>query len=703
MPVDFSLDNLPEELDLAEIDELADYISAGDVDTERAFNDESENIDVNKNFDAVIVVDGLPKVPIAKAEKLTHVVNTHFSRIGAIQEDGLYMPVGDDEVTLGYAFIAFESAEIAQHALSLFKEGYPFDKAHLLKLFPYTDLQKYASWPEEYKKPEAPEFKAGPDLDSWLADPALRDQYLLRHGDNTEIYWCEGMVMNAQGTLAYDGERERQNGKIWCEMYTAWSPQGSYLATFHRQGIALWGGEKFEKIMRFEHIDVQHISFSPNERFVFTWNGKDDNRDARSLICWDVKTGREMRSFKVSKQENDEPAEWPVMKWSADDKYFARKTTNGISVFETETFRLVEKKPLKAKGIVHFEWSPSDPILAYWAPEVDNQPARVVLIDPATRQEVRSKNLFNVREVKLHWQNSGDFLCAQVLRHSKTGKTTFTNFEIFRMRDNMIPGEMIEMKDIVEAFAWEPSRERFALVHGENQHRLNVSIFSMGAIRNGAKVEKTFSIENKQVATLHWSPAGNNLILAGKSINGNLEFWDIDEQTCTAEEEHFMCNEIAWDPSGRMVASIVTQPMFGSVAMKFQLENGFSVWNLFGESLRKEQMEHFYQFAWRPRPKTKLTEKEVNKIKNNLKTYIDRYSKDDEVRRKRLEASANKDRIEALSSFRNLVAARQAEAAKVQEERIKSGLIVPQDSEQYEVIEETVEEFVSETVEPFFG
>ena len=138
-------------------------------------------------------------------------------------------------------------------------------------------------------------------------------------------------------------------------------------------------------------MDVQHLLFSPKERFLFTWNGKDDNRDARALICWDVKTGQEKRAFKVAKQPNGEPAEWPVMRWSPDDAYFARQTPNGVSVFSSETCKLLGGKSVKAKGIVQFEWSPSDPVMAYWAPEAEgsNLPARVVLLDPATRSEVR--------------------------------------------------------------------------------------------------------------------------------------------------------------------------------------------------------------------------------------------------------------------------------------------------------------------------
>lgn len=46
-----------------------------------------------------------------------------------------------------------------------------------------------------------------------------------------------------------------------------WSPKGTYLATFHQRGIALWGGEKFKQIQRFSHLGVSLIDFSPCERW----------------------------------------------------------------------------------------------------------------------------------------------------------------------------------------------------------------------------------------------------------------------------------------------------------------------------------------------------------------------------------------------------------------------------------------------------
>ena len=50
-----------------------------------------------------------------------------------------------------------------------------------------------------------------------------------------------------------------------------------------------------------------------------------------------------------------------------------------ISVYETQAFSLVDKKSLKVESVMDFSWSPTDPILALFVPELGggNQPARV--------------------------------------------------------------------------------------------------------------------------------------------------------------------------------------------------------------------------------------------------------------------------------------------------------------------------------------
>lgn len=45
--------------------------------------------------------------------------------------------------------------------------------------------------------------------------------------------------------------------QYWTESFVQWSPLGTYLATVHRQGAAVWGGAStFNRLMRYQHSQV---------------------------------------------------------------------------------------------------------------------------------------------------------------------------------------------------------------------------------------------------------------------------------------------------------------------------------------------------------------------------------------------------------------------------------------------------------------
>lgn len=62
--------------------------------------------------------------------------------------------------------------------------------------------------------------------------------------------------------------------QFWTESFVQWSPLGTYLATIHRQGAAVWGGEKsFNRLMRYIHPQVKlfstfHIFYAPASTFL---------------------------------------------------------------------------------------------------------------------------------------------------------------------------------------------------------------------------------------------------------------------------------------------------------------------------------------------------------------------------------------------------------------------------------------------------
>lgn len=441
----------------------------------------------------------------------------------------------------------------------------------------------------------------------------------------------------------------------WTDQHANWSPKGTYLFTVHARGIQIWGRRdeegitKWDMVMRFEHQNVTQAAFSPCEKYLVTFNAtdpeRDDKRNPRALVIWDVLTGRRKRGFlgpprQLLGPEGQIP--WPIFQWSQDDKYFARvqelpnsagTSTLGISVYETPSMGMLDKKSFRAPtgNIVDFAWSPVANVLAYSTPEEGDAPARVSILEIPSRRELRQKALYSVSGIKLIWHPQGTFLCCEVERVTKSKKGRFTNFELFRVKAKDIPIEVLEFKekDTTGDFKFEPNGFKFGLIHGnvERPGQTDVSFYDMQA--NSGALKKICTLERKVCNQLHWSPKGRFIVLATLgSQQGNMEFYDVADAEKKGEpdligaDEHFLCSDVQWDPSGRFVSTAVTY-------WRNRSENGYKIWSLYGKELHAAPVDMLYQFCWRPRPLSLLTPAEEKKARKELKTLREKYEKED--------------------------------------------------------------------------
>lgn len=326
---------------------------------------------LNKSFDSAIIITNLPKVPESKLDKLTTVVIKIVSRIGnlaATEEfgfNGVMMPFDQAKgSTLGFCFVEYESPEDAKKAIVTLDE-YKFDKNHSLAVSPYPRAQKLQGMQETtFVEPEPAPFVERPNAMSWLEDPSQRDQFVIRQGKETEVFWFDA---KNDPVIDYDGSREKEAGVSWCEYYCHWSPKGSYLATLvPARGVILWSGANYEKTGRFVAPDVKTVQFSPQENYIITNNLRKD--DEAAIKVYHIQSGKLLRAFplypKGFPMGEDFPP--PPFQWSHDDNYLARMGTDLISIYSTPSMGLLDKKSLLAEGIHEFQWSPKANILACW-------------------------------------------------------------------------------------------------------------------------------------------------------------------------------------------------------------------------------------------------------------------------------------------------------------------------------------------------
>jgi translation initiation factor 3 subunit B len=674
-------------------------------------DDEDVNVEEVKSesgFGNVVVVDNLPKVPSAKVEKLTTVLKKIFGQIGLIHENGLVMPVDDTGSTKGFAFVEFHGAAEAAAAREQ-TDGYKLDKAHVFKTSSFDDFAKFERVPDSYEQPKPKPWTPKENTQSYMLDERGRDQYAIRFGDATEIHWNDAQKSAPVEVYKRD---------FWTESYVQWSPRGNFLATVHRQGVALWGGPGFTRFQKFSHNGVQFIEFSPCERFLASGSTHDEGREATVLVSFfDTRSGAKLRSFQgpISDFAVGSGARggltWPVFKWggpSPDGAFFARMKMDQISVYEAPTMTLVDKKSISLEGVVDFCWSPADPILSVFQPEQGggNQPARVSLISLPSKKEIRSKNLFSVSDVKMYWQQSGDYFACKVDHHTKSKKSIYSGFELFRVKEPNCPMEVLELPDKnqkIVAFAWEPKGHRFAVIHGDGA-RPDVSFYAMMDKDSAVnKVKRIGTLQNKTANHLFWSPQGGTIVLAGlKTMNGQFEFFNVDEMETMASAEHFMATDVEWDPTGRYVTTAVTSV--------HQMENGFHVWTFNGRLLYKHGRERFYQFLWRPRAPSLLGAEKEREIAKNLKKYSKRFEELDDAIRNAQDSHLAAEKKGVLDEWNKWVAAKKAEmeapayAAKV-EALMRARYPGWKPGGDEDVVEEQVEveDIISVEEEPYVG
>jgi translation initiation factor 3 subunit B len=203
------------------------------------------------------------------------------------------------------------------------------------------------------------------------------------------------------------------------------------------------------------------------------------------------------------------------------------------------------------------------------------------------------------------------------------------------------------------------------------------------------------TLTGRQCNFISWSPAGGVIIMAslGDSASGTLEFYDVATKN-NVVKEHYRANQLSWDPSGRSVASVVSQPIGGG-SFKFAMDNGYILWSFQGKQLYQQSYETFYQFLWRPR-ESLLSRAEINKVKRNLKKYEKQFDKADRKRQRARYLEETKGKRAERSKFRELLARNKAIRAKTRAEHLALlGGYDSGDEKNYKVHDLTVEYILS--------
>lgn len=150
--------------------------------------------------DCVVVVDNVPKIGAEKYPRLVSKLTPRFEAAGRLRRDGGDKPFlefvqGEDGSSLGYAIAEYISPEEAHKAIALL-HNFQLDRAHRFWACTAGDFERLQQMPDQFVPPQALPVtnRDRPNFKSYLLDERGREQFMIRHQDETSIYWHDHVV-----------------------------------------------------------------------------------------------------------------------------------------------------------------------------------------------------------------------------------------------------------------------------------------------------------------------------------------------------------------------------------------------------------------------------------------------------------------------------------------------------------------------------
>ena len=130
------------------------------------------------------------------------------------------------------------------------------------------------------------------------------------------------------------------------------------------------------------------------------------------------------------------------------------------------------------------------------------------------------------------------------------------------------------------------------------------------------------------------------------------------------------------------------------------MEHGYVIHTFKGDVVHKVLKDQFYDFQWRPRPKSLLTDEQESQIRSNLKEYAAKYKKEDDGQWGVIIDAKYKEQQRLLQEYNDRMRSYKETYANQREDRITiRGGELSDDENDYETVYTTVETQVFEKEE----
>jgi translation initiation factor 3 subunit B len=598
--------------------------------------EEEPDVQLDKSLSNVIVINGLPKIDKKTESKFMDVLSREFNM--NMKDKVYYMPY-ENQKSKGYMFLELPQGKTRpdQYAREFIRkfQGHKFKGGFRFSVYMMDELEAQRGADAKSSGSGAtPESFCSWKLFDWLLDPLQRDQQLTICGKSGSVKKMG--ELSWRDTLEGTQEFAALEKKIAHDAPVVFSPEGTFLCMLHDSGAAIYGGALMDRLFVYPHEGVQAVDVSPCERYIVTWSNVGGRclEDPGMAIVWDLLYETPIMEFdRVEVADtHGNIIHWPILKWSYDDEYLMQVrgetlvicSMKGMSEDVEMGFSAKEKHVFEKAipGLKWCEWIPRSKKIIYWTEATEHRPARVSVVNIPDMGEVGYKSVTNVKDLIPLMHPHGKYCLFRVVPESGAATAKTTGVFTMLLSQKLIPTVVGEIESTtIEDIQFEPKGNRLAVACGGAsalfRHVLIYKITKTG-------MEKDCSIEKRLGNRISWSPMGRFFVLTTEPSRQHerVEFIDADSRELVNAVDQPFVSDVAWDPSGLMVATSVT-------IYHHHADNGYCLWNAIGERIDMVRSQAFWQFLWRPRPRFPVND---TKIQSGVMKNLDEWEKKDDQR-----------------------------------------------------------------------
>eukprot|EP00106_Octopus_bimaculoides_P018301 XP_014785743.1 PREDICTED: eukaryotic translation initiation factor 2A-like [Octopus bimaculoides] len=373
----------------------------------------------------------------------------------------------------------------------------------------------------------------------------------------------------------------------------AFSMNGQYFAWSDEDGIKVMKTSNYEKVMAIEKSRISGLAFSPLGTYLISADISSQKKDVPNLCIWETATGKLLKGFFHKRMSDWKPS------WTPDDKLMVRLHNNDVEFYENGDFDN-PKTRLHAAKISEYAFSKSDHVAIY-IPGSKGQPSNIRIFKHPNFNgcPLANKSFFKADKITMYWNKAGTGLL--VITSTETSDKSYygeTGLHYLSIKGEgcLVP----RAKDgPVYCVEWHPNSTQFCVVYG---------FMPAKATLYNLKCDPVFDYGTAPRNSAFYNPQGNILCLAGfGNLQGDLEFWDLQQQKVISSTKAMDTTHFAWCPDG---VHFITATM----APRLRVGNGYKLWHYTGSILAQLEIpsgKELWESLWMPDMDGKFPSKSI--------------------------------------------------------------------------------------------